>query len=73
MYPNANLLLRKNFKCSINVKCYSLKTYCFNLYCVTMWFDCTKPALKIMKVAYNSSLRRFMGHGTTVLVKCLLN
>ena len=25
-----------------------------------MWFDCTKTALKIMKIAYNNSLRRFM-------------
>ena len=25
-----------------------------------MWFDCTKTALKKMKVAYNNSLRRFM-------------
>ena len=26
-----------------------------------MWFDCTKTALTKLKVAYNSSLRRFMG------------
>ena len=27
-----------------------------------MWFDCTKTALKKLKVAYNNySLRRFMG------------
>ena len=26
-----------------------------------MWFDCTKTALKMLKVAYNNSLRRFMG------------
>ena len=25
-----------------------------------MWFDCTKKALKKLKVAYNNSLRRFM-------------
>ena len=25
-----------------------------------MWFDCTKTALKIFKVAYSNSLRRFM-------------
>ena len=25
-----------------------------------MWFDCTKTALKKMKVAYNNSSRRFM-------------
>ena len=26
-----------------------------------MWYDCTKTALKKLKVAYNNSLRRFMG------------
>ena len=25
-----------------------------------MWVDCTKTALKMLKVKYNSSLRRFM-------------
>ena len=69
-----NLLLRIFFKCSVNVKCYLFKTYCSNLYCAQMWFDCTKTALTRLKVAYNNSLRRFMGlpYGTTVLVKCLL-
>ena len=61
MDANANLLLRTFFKCSINVKCYLFKTYCSNLYCAPMWFDCTKTALKKLKVAHNISLRRFMG------------
>ena len=26
-----------------------------------MWFNCTKTALKKLNVAYNNSLRRFMG------------
>ena len=26
-----------------------------------MWFDCTKTALKKLKVAYNNSLKQFMG------------
>ena len=42
MYANANLLLRKFSRCSVNVKCYLFKTYCSNLYCAPMWFDCTK-------------------------------
>ena len=60
MYANANLLLRKLSKCSVNVKCYLFKTYCSNLYCAPMWFDYTKTALLNLKLAYNS-LRRFMG------------
>ena len=60
IYANTNLLLRKFSKCSVDVKCYLFKTYCSNLYCAPMWFDCTKTALKKLKVAYNNSLRRFM-------------
>ena len=46
IHVNANLLLRKFFRCSVEVKCYLFKTYCSNLYCAPMWFDCTKTALK---------------------------
>ena len=41
-YANTNLLLRKFSKCSVDVKCYLFKRYCCNLYCLPMWFDCTK-------------------------------
>ena len=58
MYVNANIL-EKLSKCSIYVKFYLFKTFCTNLYCAN--FDCTKTALKKLKVAYNNSLRRFMG------------
>ena len=60
LYANVNLLLRKFSKCSVGVKCFLFKTYCSNLYCAPMWFDCTKAALKKLKIAYNNSLRRFM-------------
>ena len=59
-YTNANMLIRKFFKCTVNVKCYSLKTYCSTLYCSAMWFDSTKSAMKKLKVAYNNSLRRLL-------------
>ena len=60
IYANANLLLRKFSCCSVSVKCYLFETYCSTLYCAPMWFDCTKTALKKLKVAYDNSLRRFM-------------
>ena len=60
LYANVNILLRKFSKCSVGVKYFLFKTYCFNLYCAPMWFDCTKEALKKLKIAYNNSLRRFM-------------
>ena len=57
MYANANLLLKIFSKCSVNFKCYLFKTYCSNIYCASMWFDCTKTALIKLKVVYNNSLR----------------
>ena len=56
LYANVNLLLRKFSKCSVGVKCFLFNTYCSNLYCAPMWLDCTKAALKKMKIAYNNSL-----------------
>ena len=53
LYANVNLLLRKFSKCSVDVKCFLFKTYCSNLYCAPMWLDCTKAALKKLKIAYN--------------------
>ena len=57
-YANANMLLRKFVKCSLDVKCYLFKTYCCNLYCAPFWYDSTKAAMENLKVAYNNSLRR---------------
>ena len=51
-YTNANMLIRKFFKCTVDVKCYLFKTYCSTLYCSAMWFDSTKSAMKKLKVAY---------------------
>ena len=61
IHVNANLLLRKFSRCSVEAKCYLFKTYCSNMYSAPMWFDCNKTALKKLKAAYNNSLRRFMG------------
>ena len=72
LYANVNLLLRKFSKCSVGVKCFLFKTYCSNLYCAPMWFDCTKAALKKLKIAYNNSLRDLCSyHGVIVPLRCL--
>ena len=60
LYANVNLMLRQFSKGSVGVKCLLFKIYCSNLYCALMRFDCTKAALKKLKIAYNNSLRRFM-------------
>ena len=60
-YANANMLIRKFSKCSVNVKCYLFKTYCSTMYCSALWFNSTKTALTKLKIAYNNSLRRLLG------------
>ena len=59
-YTNANMLIKKFFKCTVDVKCYLFKTYCSTLYCSAMWFDSTKSAMKELKMAYNNCLRRIL-------------
>ena len=68
MYANANVLLRKFSKCSINVKCYLFKTYCSNLYCAPMWFDYTKTALKKIKNSLQQQLKTI--YGLTMAQQC---
>ena len=60
-YANANMLIRKFSKCSVNIKCYLFKTYCSTLYCSALWFNSTKTALTKLKIAYNNSLCRLLG------------
>ena len=48
-YANANMLLRKFVKCSLDVRCYLFKTYCYNLYCALFWYDSTKAAMKNLR------------------------
>ena len=61
---NANMLIRKFFMCSVDVKCSLFKTYCSTIYCSAMWFDTTKYATKKLNVAYNNSLRRLLSFPT---------
>ena len=45
--------------CTCNGCIYSLyieRLFCCNLYCAPVWFDCTKAALKRLKITYNNSL-----------------
>ena len=46
------------------------KSYCSNLYCSILWYDCSKTALKNLRIAYNNSLRSYWAYqSTTVLLK----
>ena len=72
-YANANMLIRKFSKCSVNVKCYLFKTYCSTMYCSALWFNSTKTALTKLKIAYNNIayVDYMVYQNITVQVKCL--
>ena len=36
------------------------KSYCYNMYCSILWYDCSKTALKKLRTAYNNSLRKLV-------------
>ena len=37
------------------------KSYCSNLYCSILQYDCSKTALKTLRIAYNNSLTTLLG------------
>ena len=56
-----SMIIRKFSRCSPDVKCFLFKSYCSNLYCSILWYDCSKTALKTLGIAYNNSLRKLLG------------
>ena len=61
LYANVNMIIRKFSRCSPDVKCFLFKSYCSNLYCSILWYDCSKTALKTLRIAYNNSLIKLFG------------
>ena len=57
---NINIVYRKFSKCSSDVKCMLFKSFCPNMYCTTMWYNCTVTAMRKLKISYNNSLRRLL-------------
>ena len=41
------------YRCVFLFKC-----YCSNLDYSILWYDCSKPALKALRIAYNNSLKK---------------
>ena len=61
LYANINILSCNFFKCSPDVKCTFFEAFCSNMYCSTMWYNCTVTAMKRLRITYNNSLRRLSG------------
>ena len=57
LYAQANMLSRKFFWCSTDVKISLFKTYCTPLYTAPLWVYYKKTSFCKLKVAYNDCLR----------------
>ena len=61
LYTRGNMLVRKFYKCSTEVKVRLFKTYIMNFYGATIWSDFSNDKLKKLQVAYNNVFRAFLG------------
>ena len=60
-YANINILSRKLSNCFPEVKCNLFNSFCSNMYCYTMWYNCTVTAMGRLGIGYNTSPRRLLG------------
>ena len=56
-----NYLIQKFKFCNEDVKCNLFKSYCYSLYCVSLWGNYRKYTLRRINVNYNNIMRRLMG------------
>ena len=61
LYAQGNMLVRKFYMCSIEVKIQLFRTYCTPLYTAQLWWNYSAAALRKMTVAYNDVLRMLLG------------
>ena len=50
-YAKINILSRKFFKCSPDVKCTLFNSFCSNMYCSTMLYNSTVTAMRRLRIA----------------------
>ena len=56
-----NYFIQKFKFCNEDVKCNLFKSYCYSLYCVSLWGKYRKYTLQRINVNYNNVMRRLMG------------
>ena len=54
LYAQGNILLRKFFMCTLDVKLKMFKTYCTPLYTAHLWFNYKKTSLNKLYIAYHN-------------------
>lgn len=58
IYSQGYCITKKFGNCSEEVKTLLFKTYCYNMYCVSLWFYPSQAAISDVKVAYNNVFRK---------------
>ena len=53
-----NTLIRKFGFCNLDVKCCLFRSYCYSLYCSSLWSDYRVCRMNKLKVIYNDIMRR---------------
>ena len=56
-----NSLVRKFKFCNDDVKCTLSRSFCYSIYCTSLWADYKVETFQRLRVNYNNILRRLMG------------
>ena len=57
-----NLIVRKYKFCSVKVRCFLFKTFCYSIYGATLWSRCSNATMQKLKVCYNKVFRMLLGY-----------
>ena len=60
IYCKSNMLIRKFYSCSYEVKTTLYRSYCSNFYCTPLWWRYPNDLLCKLKVAFNNGLRKLL-------------
>ena len=61
LYCRGNAIVRKFNFCTVEVKTFLFKSYCYSLYTCSVWSSFNKKSLYKLKVAYNNIMRMLSG------------
>ena len=56
-----NSLIRKFKFCSVDVKCTLFRSFCYSIYCISLWSNYKRETFQRLRVNYNNIMRRMMG------------
>ena len=75
LYAQGNMLVRKFYMCSEDVKTQLFRTFCTPMYIAQLWWNYSNSSssMRKLKVAYNDVMRMLLGlpRFQSAIVKCL--